>query len=31
MAAYERAFSSHERQVAQVLLTHADLATAVAT
>jgi glutamate 5-kinase len=25
MAAYERAFSSHERQVAQVLLTHADL------
>jgi glutamate 5-kinase len=26
MAAYERAFSSHERQVAQVLLTHADLA-----
>jgi glutamate 5-kinase len=26
MAAYERAFSGHERQVAQVLLTHADLA-----
>jgi glutamate 5-kinase len=26
MAAYERAFASHERQVAQVLLTHADLA-----
>jgi glutamate 5-kinase len=26
MAAYERAFAAHERQVAQVLLTHADLA-----
>ena len=26
MAAYERAFRSHERAVAQVLLTHADLA-----
>jgi glutamate 5-kinase len=26
MAAYERAFASRERQVAQVLLTHADLA-----
>jgi glutamate 5-kinase len=26
MAAYERAFATHERQVAQVLLTHADLA-----
>ena len=26
MAAYERAFGAHERQVAQVLLTHADLA-----
>jgi len=26
MAAYERAFASHDRQVAQVLLTHADLA-----
>jgi glutamate 5-kinase len=26
MAAYERAFSAHERHVAQVLLTHADLA-----
>src|SRR5262249_34829161 len=26
MAAYERAFASHGRQVAQVLLTHADLA-----
>jgi glutamate 5-kinase len=26
MAAYERAFSSHDRQVAQVLLTRADLA-----
>jgi glutamate 5-kinase len=26
MAAYERAFAGHERQVAQVLLTHADLA-----
>jgi len=26
MAAYERAFAAHDRQVAQVLLTHADLA-----
>ncbi|HJQ82738.1 MAG TPA: glutamate 5-kinase, partial [Candidatus Binatia bacterium] len=26
MAAYERAFAAHERHVAQVLLTHADLA-----
>jgi glutamate 5-kinase len=26
MAAYERAFAAHARQVAQVLLTHADLA-----
>jgi glutamate 5-kinase len=26
MAAYERAFATHERQVAQILLTHADLA-----
>jgi glutamate 5-kinase len=26
MAAYERAFATHRRQVAQVLLTHADLA-----
>jgi len=26
MAAYERAFETHDRHVAQVLLTHADLA-----
>jgi len=31
MAAYERAFAAHDRHVAQVLLTHADLASTSAS